>query len=258
MDANNEHNVDGMIAERLCAFRVEGDWQPNAGRGLAMLRQRRAAAKGRRRRRAMLAVTAATACVPILTFPMTRAFAGRCVSACVEETAVVRELLLGQTAGAPTGNAFVRPGDRMAAPDFTLNDASGRQVKLSDSRGKVVLLNFWATWCRPCSDEIPWFVEFQKSNAARGFAVLGVSMDNVGDNAGIDGGWSVVEPYIQAKGVNYAVVIGNDDVARQFGGLKSIPLTILIDRSGRIAAVHAGLSRKEEYEADINALLNEK
>jgi peroxiredoxin len=185
-----------------------------------------------------------------MAFPVTRALAQRCVSACVLETAAVRELLLGRTSSATLNNTYVKPGDRRMAPDFTLNDATGQRVKLFEYRGKVVLLNFWATWCGPCKQEIPWFVEFQQTQEQRGFAVLGVSID--------EDGWDSVKPYIEEKHINYPVMIGNDEVARLFGGLDSIPLTLIIDRSGRIAAIHAGLCRKDEYESDIKAVLNER
>ena len=172
------------------------------------------------------------------------------MSACVQETAAVREFLLGRTSGRASSSTYVKADDRRMAPDFTLTDASGQRVKLSDFRGRVILLNFWATWCAPCNQEIPWFVEFQQLNRQRGFAVLGVSMD--------EGGWTVVKPYIEEKRVNYPVMIGNDEVAGLFGGLRTKPLTLIIDRSGRIAAVHAGSCRKDEYESDINAVLNER
>src|SRR5262249_26024776 len=135
-------------------------------------------------------------------------------------------------------------------PDFTLTDASGQIVKLSDFRGNVVLLNFWATSWDLSRQEIPWFVEFQKSNRQRGFAVLGVAMD--------EGGWAAVKPYIQEKQVNYRVMMGNDGVASLFGGLHTKPLTLIIDRFGRVAAIHSGLCRKDEYENDIKVVLNEK
>jgi peroxiredoxin len=249
MNANNEHEVDRMIAERFSAFSGQGDWQPNMHRGLAMLRQRRTLARGRRMQWGMCAAASAAVCLPLLAFPMTRAFAGRCVSACVQETNVMREFLLGRVVPV-AADGFAKPDDRRPAPDFLLTDAAGNQVKLSDFRGKVVLLNFWATWCRPCSDEIPWFTEMQQSYSERGFSVIGVSMDY--------DGWSAVMPFIKSKGVNYPVVIGNDNVAREFGGLKSIPLSIVIDRSGRVAALHAGICRRDEYENDINRVLNER
>jgi peroxiredoxin len=250
MDTNDESEVDRLIAERFSTLRADSDWHPDVQRGLSLLRNRRAAANGSRRRWAFVASGVVAASVPIMAFPVTRAFAERCVSACVQETAVVRQLLLGNTTSATPSRTFVSPDDRKMAPDFTLTDASGQSVKLSESRGKVVLLNFWATWCAPCEREIPWFVEFQRANEGRGFTVLGVSMD--------EGGWASVKPYIGRKGVNYPVMIGNDGVAGLFGGLKTIPLTLIIDRYGRIAAIHAGLCRKDEYESDIRAVLNEK
>jgi peroxiredoxin len=247
MDRNNENEVDRMIAERFSAFRPESDWRPNLRRGLRILRERRAASRKGGRNWIFVAAGTAVACLPIMALPVTRAFAARCVSACVQETAAVREVLLGPSS--PT-SSWLKPGDRRMAPDFTLTDASGQPVRLSGSRGKVVLLNFWATWCVPCGQEIPWFIEFRKSNAARGFEVLGVSMD--------DGGWAAVRPYIEQRQINYPVMIGNDQVAGLFGGLHSLPLTLIIDRTGRIASVHAGLCRKDEYESDIDAVLSER
>jgi peroxiredoxin len=250
MDTNDESDVDRMITERFSTLRADGDWRPDVQRGLSVLRERRATANGRRRRWVFGAAGVVAATVPLMAFPVTRALAQRCVSACVQETAVVRQLLLGNTTGPAPGGTYVSPDNRKMAPDFTLTDATGQQVKLSESRGKVVLLNFWATWCVPCEQEIPWFVEFQRANAGRGFTVLGVSMD--------EGGWASVKPYIGRKGVNYPVMIGNDGVAGLFGGLRTVPLTLVIDRYGRIAAIHAGLCRKDEYESDIGAVLNEK
>ncbi len=145
--------------------------------------------------------------------------------------------------------ASAQQSNRKPAPDFKLQDASGATVKLSDYRGKVVVLDFWATWCGPCKIEIPWFMEFEKTLKDRGFAVLGVSMD--------DDGWNVVKPYIQERGVNYRILLGNDQVGQAYGGVDSLPTTFLIDRSGRIASVHVGLSSsKEQLKDEILALLN--
>lgn len=250
MDRNDESELDRMIAEGFSSFRADAGWHPDLQRGLALLRERRAAANGRKRRRALLATAAVVACLPVMALPVTRAFAERCVSACVQETSAVRTFLGGSAPSTISSHTYVKPGDRKMAPDFTLNDASGRPIRLSESRGKVVLLNFWATWCAPCKQEIPWFIEFQQSNRQRGFAVLGVSMD--------EDGWSSVKPYIDESRVNYPVMIGNAETARLFGGVDSIPLTLIIDRSGRIAAVHNGLCTKNEYESDISAVLNER
>lgn len=146
--------------------------------------------------------------------------------------------------GAPS----VRPaGQRNTAPDFTLRDADGRTVRLSDYKGKVVLLNFWATWCGPCKFEIPWFIEFERKLKDQGFAVLGVSMD--------EDGWDAVRPFVASLGVNYRILLGTEMMADQFGGVAALPTSFLIDREGRIAATHVGLVSRRDYEDDLGALL---
>ena len=137
--------------------------------------------------------------------------------------------------------------DRKNAPDFTLKDADGKTVKLSDYRGKVVLLNFWATWCGPCKIEIPWFMEFEQTYKDRGFAVLGVSMD--------EDGWETVKPYIADKKVNYRVLLGDEVVGNLYGGIESLPTTFLIDKDGRVASVHIGLVSKRDYSTEIDHLI---
>jgi cytochrome c biogenesis protein CcmG/thiol:disulfide interchange protein DsbE len=136
---------------------------------------------------------------------------------------------------------------RKQAPEFELKDSMGKSVKLSDYRGKVVLLNFWATWCAPCKIEIPWFVEFEQKHKDQGFAVLGVSMD--------EEGWEIVKPYVDRSRINYRILLGNDQVAQLYGGVDSLPTSFLLDRQGRVAAVHVGLVGKDEYQNDINQLL---
>jgi cytochrome c biogenesis protein CcmG/thiol:disulfide interchange protein DsbE len=145
--------------------------------------------------------------------------------------------------------AAVKPeSQRKAAPEFALKDSNGQAVHLADYKGKVVLLDFWATWCGPCKIEIPWFMEFEQTFKDRGFAVLGVSMD--------EDGWGVVKPYLQDMKVNYRVVLGNEQVGELYGGVDSLPTTFLIDRQGKIASIHVGLSRgKEDFKNDIANLL---
>ena len=147
--------------------------------------------------------------------------------------------------------AALKPAkDRKAAPDFTLKDALGRTFKLSEYKGKVVLLNFWATWCGPCKIEIPWFIEFEQKYKDKGFAVLGVSMD--------EEGWEVVRPYIEKSKVNYRIAIGNDEMAQLYGGVDSLPTSFLVDKEGRVASVHVGLVSKSDYENEINELFGAK
>jgi len=157
-------------------------------------------------------------------------------------------LITGCSTTASVRAASVKPdNERKDAPDFALKDSDGKLVHLADYRGKVLLLDFWATWCGPCKIEIPWFMDIQRRNKDRGFEVLGVSMD--------DEGWEVVKPFLADLQVNYRVVIGNDATAQLYGGVDALPTTFLIDRGGKIAAVHVGLASKKEFEDGIEQLL---
>lgn len=138
--------------------------------------------------------------------------------------------------------------DRKIAPDFELKDASGKIVKLSDFKGKVVLLDFWATWCGPCAIEIPWFIDFQRRYKDRGFEVLGVSMD--------DDGWKAISPFVSEKQINYRIVLGDDKTGDQYGGVEALPTTFVIDRDGKIASVHVGLAGRKDFEDAIEKLLD--
>ncbi len=138
--------------------------------------------------------------------------------------------------------------DRKVAPDFTLKDASGKPVRLSDYRGKAVVLDFWATWCGPCKIEIPWFIEFQRKYKDRGLVVLGVASG--------DEDWNVITPYASQMKINYPLVIGNDTTADLYGGIEALPTTFIIDRDGRIAKLHIGLASKEEFQNAIEKVLD--
>ena len=148
---------------------------------------------------------------------------------------------------AATESAKAAEAGRKPAPDFTLKDENGANVKLSDYKGKVVLLNFWATWCGPCQIEIPWFEQFEQQYKSQGFAVLGVSMD--------DEGWPAVKPFISSHKVNYRILMGNDSVSQLYGGLDALPTSFIIDREGRLAYTHVGLAGRNEYLSEIQHLL---
>jgi peroxiredoxin len=229
MEKNNEMPLDPWVEERMAALHPDSEWEPDARKGLARLRER----SGRRRRWTWAAAAATSACLGAMTLPGTRVLAERCVGVCSEVGVRLWQSLANS--------------DHNMAPDFTLNDASGKPVKLSDFRGKVVLLNFWATWCPPCKVEIPWLVEFQQTYGDRDFVVLGVSLD--------EDGWKSVQPFLDDNKINYRVMIGNDDIAALYGGIKSLPTTLLIDKSGRIASTYAGLVSQSEYRTGIELLL---
>jgi thiol-disulfide isomerase/thioredoxin len=119
-------------------------------------------------------------------------------------------------------------------PDLKLKDLHGKDVALSDLKGKVVFVNFWATWCGPCQDEIPSLIDMQNKYASKGFTVLGIAMDDEGE--------SVVAPFVakekydvngQKLLINYPIVIGTDEAADKFGGIMGYPTSFLISRSGK-------------------------
>jgi peroxiredoxin len=133
-------------------------------------------------------------------------------------------------------------------PEFSLKDGNGQTVHIADYKGKVVLLDFWATWCGPCKVEIPWFIDFEREFKDQGFAVLGVSMD--------EDGWTVIKPYVKDRQMNYRILLGDDKVSTSYGGLDALPTTLLISREGKIASVHEGVSMgKEEFKNAIAQLL---
>jgi thiol-disulfide isomerase/thioredoxin len=132
--------------------------------------------------------------------------------------------------------------------NFTMKDMNGKDVRLSDYKGKVILLDFWATWCGPCKVEIPWFVEFQQTYGAKGLQVIGVSVDDTVDK---------LKPYVAQFKMNYPVLQGlnHDDVQDAYGPMWGIPVTALISRDGKICAKHTGMSSKPSFENEIKSLL---
>ncbi len=156
-------------------------------------------------------------------------------------------LLLMMTALSAGGNSLdargttSKPTIYRSAPNFSRMDLDHRQVNLADYRGKVVLLNFWATWCAPCLAEMPRFVAWQQEYGGRGLQVIGVSMD--------DDAQPVRTAYRKYR-LNYPVVMGDEKIGGKYGDIYGLPVTFLIDRSGTIRFKHQGA-------VDLNHLQNE-
>lgn len=240
MENTSALNLNRWVDERLAVLSPSGDWCPDVNRGLAVMRQRESARKRTTRSSIWIAVAAATACVFLAAFPQPRVLAHRCVDCSV----ALWQGLAAVTS--PANTNLTSPASRKPAPDFTLNDSTGNPVSLSGLRGKVVLLNFWATWCGGCQTEIPWFMEFQAKHKKDGLAVIGISTD--------DDGWKSVSPYMKEKKLNYTIMIDDAKVSKLYG-LDSMPMTFLIDRDGKIAAKHVGLVSKSEYNAELESVL---
>lgn len=147
-------------------------------------------------------------------------------------------------AAAPAGDSPYEP-----APDFTLLDIqSGKPFKLSEQKGKVVLIDFWATWCGPCRMAIPHLIELHKQYKPQGFTMAGISLDQQGE--------AVVRPFYKSWKMNYPVMVDQmGEVARLYGGIRSIPTALLIDKQGRVINAFVGYRPKDEFENAIKAAL---
>jgi peroxiredoxin len=167
--------------------------------------------------------------------------------------------LVGATDQKTSQAALRNVGDRSAAPSFRLADTSGKWVRLSDFRGKPVVINFWATECGGCRQELPTFVELSGAYKDMGLMVVGVSMDiSYSDLKSAKEGWTRVKPFIAAHGMKYQIVLDDGSAEKAFN-VTALPSTYLVDRSGRIAAAYVGVVvDPANLEANIKALLAER
>jgi peroxiredoxin len=150
------------------------------------------------------------------------------------------------------------PANRKPAPAFDLATEDGKKVQISDYRGKVLLLNFWATDCGGCVLEIPSFIELEKTYRDQGFTAVGVSMDiSYEDLKNAGEAWSRVKPFVAKHGVNYPIAMGDDAISKAYA-LNSFPATYLIDKSGKIAVAYVGVViNKDNVASNIKSLLSE-
>ena len=135
------------------------------------------------------------------------------------------------------------------APDFELPELDGKKLKLSDLRGKAVLLNFWATYCGPCKIEMPWFVELQKEYGPQGFQIVGVAMD--------DASTEDIAKFAKEMGVNYPILLGKESVGESYGGVSVLPTTFFVDRDGRLIAREFGLQSRSVFVDHIKKAMNQ-
>jgi thiol-disulfide isomerase/thioredoxin len=133
------------------------------------------------------------------------------------------------------------------APNFRFKSSTGKTIELAKLRGKVVVINFWATWCGPCRAEIPGFLEVYKSYKSKGLEIIGISLDETG--------WDVVKPFLEKYKITYPVVVADGKVVHDYGGINAIPTTFVINRDGNVVSGHRGLLPKAQLEKILREVL---
>lgn len=151
-----------------------------------------------------------------------------------------RVLFAAAAALVVTALASAEPVAPQAAPAWQLKDVDGNIVSSEQFKGKVVVIDFWATWCPPCRHEIPGYIELQKKYQEQGLVIVGVSLDQQGPG--------IVKRFMKATKINYPIVMGDDAVIEAFGGVEAIPTTFIIDRDGQIRDRKVGAEETEAYE----------
>ncbi len=136
------------------------------------------------------------------------------------------------------------------AADFSLEDVNGVNHRLSDYRGKVVVLDFWATWCPPCKKEIPDLISLQHDDSIRGLQTLGIALD--------DEGIDKIKPWVDGHALNYPTLLPDATVCKNYGGISSVPTTFFIDRKGRLRSASIGMRQRNVLDTIVNSLLNER
>ena len=153
----------------------------------------------------------------------------------------------GASVSASTPGKISGDAKGQLAPEFDLKNLDGQSVRLSDYHGKVVLLNFWATWCAPCKEEMPWFADLQQRYGPQGLQVIGVAMD--------DSDKKVIDTFAKKMGVNYPVLLGKESVATAYGDVQFLPDTFYIGRDGKILRHVQGLIDRKSIEQEVKSAL---
>ncbi|HEY1160987.1 MAG TPA: TlpA disulfide reductase family protein [Terracidiphilus sp.] len=170
---------------------------------------------------------------------------------------VAKGELVADTAGGAA--KYVSPLTGKAAPEFALEDLSGRKVSLKSYKGKAVLINFWATWCAPCKIETPWLIELRNQYAAQGFEILGVSADDIDrdDAQKLSEEKKEIARSAEQMHIPYPVLIDGATLDKDYGGLDELPASFFVDRKGTVVAAQLGLTSKDDIEGNIKKALGE-
>jgi peroxiredoxin len=229
------------VDDRLAFLTPHETWNADFASAQSRLHERFAAPKRSWSRMigwsAVVVTAAVIVAIALTSAPAPRVLAQRCIDCSI----AVWQAITPSTPAV----ANVYPVDqRRPAEGFELKDANGALVRLSDLKGKVVVVNFWATWCGGCQTEIPWFVEFYNKYKDAGLEIVGVSLD--------EDGWKSVRPYLKENAIPYHIALASDAMRDK---LTTLPVTILIDREGRAALTQLGVPAKATYQADIESLL---
>jgi len=237
--------LDRWVDQQLSSLEVPDSWHPNPAARVSEAQRRRTArtSAGWRLGGATLAV------VLVVSVPSARAFGMRCVAACVNVATRPAQLWQDREPHALAVPAIgLALGD--VAPDLLGIDANGAEVRASALRGKIVVINFWATWCPPCRREIPLLNDLAQHFGPQGVEVIGVSVD--------EDGWPAIKAFRADTPVDYRLALASDEIAGAFGGVTSLPMTYVLDRNGRVTMKTTGLLESNALTEQVRALLGQR